>query len=155
MAENNTYTQIHIQIVFAVKFRQAQIENEFKAELYKYITGIIQQRKHKLIAINGMPDHIHIFIGMRPNQSLSDLVKEIKSISSKWINEKRFLPFRFEWQNSYGAFSYGRSQIDSVVKFINNQEEHHKKESFRSEYIKFLEKFEIEYNDIYIFKDLI
>lgn len=155
MAENNTYTQIHIQIVFAVKFRQAQIKNEFKTKLYKYITGIIQQRKHKLIAINGMPDHIHIFIGMRPNQSLSDLVKEIKSISSKWINENKFLPYQFEWQDSYGAFSYGKSQIDSVVKYINNQEEHHKKESFRSEYIKFLEKFEIDFDEKYIFKDLI
>lgn len=155
MSENNTYTQIHIQIVFAVKFRQAQIKNEFKDELYKYITGIIQQRKHKLIAINGMSDHIHVFIGMRPNQSLSDLVKEIKSISSKWINEKRFLPFRFEWQDSYGAFSYSKSHIDAVIKYINNQENHHKKESFRDEYINFLEKFEIDYDEKYIFKDLI
>lgn len=155
MAENNTYTQIHIQIVFAVKFRQAQIKNDFKIELYKYITGIVQQRKHKLIAINGMSDHIHIFIGMRPNQSLSDLVKEIKSISSKWINEKKFLPYRFEWQDSFGAFSYSKSHIDAVVKYINNQEEHRKKENFKEEYIKFLEKFEIDYDEKYVFKDLI
>ena len=144
MAENNTYTQIHIQI-----------KNDFKIELYKYITGIVQQREHKLIAINGMSDHIHIFIGMRPNQSLSDLVKEIKSISSKWINEKKFLPYRFEWQDSFGAFSYSKSHIDAVVKYINNQEEHHKKENFKEEYIKFLEKFEIDYDEKYVFKDLI
>lgn len=102
-----------------------------------------------------MSDHIHIFIGMRPNQSLSDLVKEIKSISSKWINEKKFLPYRFEWQDSFGAFSYSKSHIDAVVKYINNQEEHHKKENFKEEYIKFLEKFEIDYDEKYVFKNLI
>ena len=95
MAENNTYTQIHIQLVFAVKFRQALIQNEWKDDLFKYITGIIQTRKHKLLSINGMPDHIHILIGLRPNQSVSDLVQEVKSISSKWINENNFIPFRF------------------------------------------------------------
>lgn len=155
MAENNTYTQIHIQIVFAVKFRNSQIKTEWKEELYKYITGIIQNKKHKLLAINGMPDHIHILIGMRPNQSLSDLVSEIKSNSSKWINEKRFLPYRFEWQDSFGAFSYGKSQIDKVIQYINNQEQHHSKKSFVQEYKDFLEAFGIEYEKKYIFKDLI
>lgn len=155
MAENNTYTQIHIQIIFAVKFRKSQIESEWKHELYKYITGIIQNRKHKLLAINGVSDHIHILIGMRPNQSLSDLVQEIKSSSSKWINDNKFLRLRFEWQDSYGAFSYGRSQIDSVIQYINNQEEHHKERSLQQEYINFLQKFQVEFEEKYIFKKLI
>lgn len=155
MAENNTYTQIHIQLVFAVKFRQALIQNEWKDDLFKYITGIIQNRKHKLLSINGMPDHIHILIGLRPNQSLSDLVQEVKSISSKWINENKFTPFRFEWQDSFGAFSYGKSQINDVIRYIDNQEKHHHKKSFREEYVDILEKFEIEYNEKYVFKELI
>lgn len=155
MADNNTYTQIHIQIVFAVKFRNSQIQEEWKDELYKYITGIIQHNKHKLLAINGVSDHIHIFVGMRSHQSLSDLVKDIKGCSSKWINEKKFLPTRFEWQNSFGAFSYGKSQVESVIQYINNQEEHHKKTDFKTEYIAFLEKFEVEYDLKFIFKDLI
>ena len=155
MAENNTYTQIHIQLVFAVKFRQALIQNEWKDDLFKYITGIIQNRKHKLLSINGMPDHIHILIGLRPNQSVSDLVQEVKSISSKWINENNFIPFRFEWQDSFGAFSYGKSQINDVIRYIENQEKHHHKKSFREEYVDFLEKFEIDYNEKYVFKELI
>jgi REP element-mobilizing transposase RayT len=155
MSENNTYSQIHIQLVFAVKFKDALINEACKEELYKYITGIIQNNKHKLICINGMPDHIHILIGMRPSQSISDLVKDIKSNSSRWINEKKFLPVRFEWQDSFGAFSYGKSQVDSVVHYILNQENHHKKENFREEYLNFLKKFEIDYNEKYIFKDLI
>lgn len=155
MAENNTYTQIHIQLVFAVKFRQALIQNEWKDDLFKYITGIIQNRKHKLLSINGMPDHIHILIGLRPNQSVSDLVQEVKSISSKWINENKLIPFRFEWQDSFGAFSYGKSQINDVIRYIENQEKHHHKKSFREEYVDFLEKFEIKYNEKYVFKELI
>ena len=155
MAENNTYTQIHIQLIFAVKFRQALISKEWKDELFKYITGIIQNRKHKLLSINGMPDHIHILIGLRPNQSVSDLVQEVKSNSSKWINEKRFIPVRFEWQDSFGAFSYGRSQISNVIRYIENQEEHHRKKSFREEYLEFLEKFEIEFEEKYVFKELV
>lgn len=154
MAENNTYTQLHIQIVFAVKFRDSQIKSEWRDELYKYITAIIQNKKHKLLAINGMPDHIHILIGMRPTQSLSDLVKDIKSNSSRWINEKGFTSSRFEWQDSFGAFSYSKSQIDSVVKYINNQEKHHQKKSFKSEYIDFLKVFEIDFDEKFIFKEL-
>lgn len=155
MAENNTYTQIHIQLVFAVKFRQALIQKEWKDDLFKYITGIIQNRKHKLLSINGMPDHIHILIGLRPNQSLSDLVQDVKSISSKWINENKFIPNRFEWQNGFGAFSYGKSQINDVIRYIENQEKHHHKKSFQEEYIEFLEKFEIEYDVKYVFKELV
>ena len=155
MAENNTYTQIHIQLVFAVKYRQALIQKEWKDDLYKYITGIIQNRKHKLLSINGMPDHIHVLIGLRPNQSISELVQEVKSISSKWINENNLITARFEWQDSFGAFSYSKSQIDTVIKYIENQEKHHQKKSFREEYLDFLTKFEVDYNEKYVFKELI
>lgn len=155
MAENNTYTQLHIQLIFAVKYRQALIKKEWKDDLYKYITGIIQNRKHKLLSINGMPDHIHILIGLRPNQSISDLVQEVKSSSSKWINESRLIPVRFEWQDSFGAFSYGKSQINDVIRYIEDQEKHHLEKSFREEYLEFLNKFEIEYKDQYVFKELI
>jgi REP element-mobilizing transposase RayT len=156
MSESNaTYTQIHIQLIFAVKFRDALIQTNWKEELYKYVTGIIQNNNHKLICINGMPDHIHILIGLRPNQSISSLVNEIKSNSSKFINEKRFLPFRFEWQKGYGAFSYGKSQLSDVINYINNQEKHHHKKSFREEYLDFLNKFEVNYNEDYVFNDLI
>jgi len=156
MADSNaTYSQIHIQLIFAVKFRDALIQNDWKEELYKYMTGIIQNNNHKLLSINGMPDHIHILIGLRPNQALSELVNQIKSNSSKWINDKRFLPVRFEWQKGYGAFSYGKSQIPVVINYINNQEIHHQKKSFKQEYLDFLNKFEIEYNQEYVFNDLI
>lgn len=151
----NTYTQIHIQFVFAVKFRNGLINPSFKGELYQYISGILKQHNHKLLAINGMPDHLHIFIGMRPTQSISDLMQDIKGSSSKWINEKKFLKIKFEWQEGYGAFSYSKSHVDTVIKYIKNQEEHHKKESFRDEYLKFLKAFEIEYDERYIFRDLI
>lgn len=156
MADSNaTYSQIHIQLIFAVKFRDALIQNDWKEELYKYMTGIIQNNNHKLLSINGMPDHIHILIGLRPKHALSELVNQIKSNSSKWINDKRFLPVRFEWQKGYGAFSYGKSQIPVVINYINNQEIHHQKKSFKQEYLDFLNKFEIEYNQEYVFNDLI
>lgn len=156
MSESNaTYTQIHIQLIFAVKFRDAVIHPNWKEELQKYIAGIIQHNNHKLLVINSMPDHIHILIGMRPKQALSELVNDIKSNSSKFINEKKFLPVRFEWQKGYGAFSYGKSQLNDVINYINNQEKHHQKKSFREEYVEFLEKFEVDYNTEYIFNDLI
>lgn len=151
----NTYTQIHLQFVFAVKYRRASILPSFKDELYKYITGIIQHYDHKVLAINGVEDHIHIFIGMRPTQSVSDLLQDIKKSSSKWINEKKFLQTKFEWQSGYGAFSYSKSHVENVVNYIAKQEEHHKKETFREEYLKFLKAFEIDYNENYIFKELI
>ncbi len=151
----NTYTQIHVQFVFAVKYRDGLINPSFKEELYQYIAGIIKHHNHKLIAINGMSDHIHIFIGMRPTQSISDLMQDIKGSSSKWINEKRFLKVKFEWQEGYGAFSYSKSHVSNVVKYIENQEKHHKKESFRDEYLKFLNSFEVEYDERFIFKNLI
>lgn len=149
----NTYTQIHVQFVFAVKYRNGLIHASFKEELYQYISGIIKANNHKLLAINGMPDHLHIFIGMRPTQSISDLLQDIKGSSSKWINEKKFLKVKFEWQEGYGAFSYSKSHVDNVISYIQNQESHHKKESFRDEYLKFLKVFEIEYDERYIFNE--
>ena len=151
----NTYTQVHIHFVFSVKYREGVIGASWKEELYKYISGIIKANKHKLLAINGMPDHIHILIGMRPTQSISDLIQDIKGSSSKWINEKKFLKSKFEWQEGYGAFSYSKSQLNSVISYINNQETHHKKISFRDEYLDFLRKFEIDFDEKYIFKALI
>lgn len=151
----NTYTQIHIHFVFAVKFRYGIIQDHWKDNLYKYITGIVQNNNHKLLAINGMPDHIHILIGIRPSQSISDLMKDVKQGSSLWINENKFTNGRFEWQEGYGAFSYSKSQINTVIEYIQNQEIHHKKRTFREEYLEFLEKFEIEYDEKFIFKDLL
>ena len=149
----NTYTQIHIQFVFAVKYRNGLIHASFKEELYQYISGIIKANNHKLLAINGMPDHLHIFIGMRPTQPISDLLQDIKGSSSKWINEKKFLKVKFEWQEGYGAFSYSKAHVKNVIEYIQNQENHHKKESFREEYLKFLKVFEIEYDERYIFNE--
>jgi putative transposase len=137
----NTYTQLHIQFVFAVKYRDGVIQSSWKDELYKYITGIVQQNKHKLISINGMSDHIHILIGMRPHQSISDLMQDVKGNSSKWINEKKLVKGKFEWQEGYGAFSYGKSQMKDVILYIENQEQHHLKKTFREEYLDFLIKF--------------
>ncbi len=151
----NTYTQIHLHLIFAVKYRTGIIEDKWKDELYKYITGIIQSNNNKLLIINGMPDHIHILIGIRPNQSVSELLQDIKGSSSKWINEKGFVKGKFEWQEGFGAFSYSKSQIKDVIKYIENQEEHHKKRTFREEYLAFLDAFEVEYNEKYIFKELI
>lgn len=151
----NTYTQIHIHFVFAVKYRKAIIQTEWKDDLYKYISGIVQNDKHKLLCINGMSDHIHILIGMRPAQSVSDLMKDVKQGSSLWINENKLAKCHFEWQEGYGAFSYSKSQIQNVVNYIQNQEEHHKKKTFLEEYKEFLEKFEVDFDERYIFKELI
>jgi len=151
----NTYTQIHIHFVFAVKFRQAIIHTEWKGELYKYITGIIRNNNHKLLAINGVSDHVHILIGIRPAQSISDLMKNIKQDSSRWINKNKFLKTHFEWQEGYGAFSYSKSQLNAVINYIDNQEVQHKKKTFREEYIDFLEKFEVDFDEKFIFKELI
>jgi REP element-mobilizing transposase RayT len=150
----NTYTQIHIQVVFAVKNRESVIGKQWKEELYKYITSIIQNNNHKLLAINGMPDHLHIFFGFRPTQSLADLIQMIKGDSSKWINQKKFTQSKFYWQEGYGAFSYGKSQVHQVIKYIENQEQHHKKKTFIEEYKEFLIAFGIEYDEKYIYKPI-
>jgi putative transposase len=147
----NTYTQIYLQLVFSPSGRQNIIPVKHKEELQMYTTGIVQKRNHKMLAINFMPDHVHIFIGYKPSQSLPDLLRDIKSNTSKFINDKKWLPCRFNWQEGYGAFSYGQSQINNVIQYINTQEIHHKKATFKEEYLKLLEKFEIEYNDEYIF----
>jgi putative transposase len=148
----NTYTQIHIHAVFAVQNRGCIISDQWKDELYRYITGIIQNNGHKLLAINGMPDHLHVLFGMRPVQSLSDLMQDIKGSSSKWINDKHFIKSKFSWQEGYGAFSYGRSQLPQVVRYIQNQETHHKKKTFSEEYKEFLDAFEVSYDERYMFK---
>ena len=148
-----TFTQMHVQIVYAVKFRQGLIQPDWEAELYKYTTGIIQKFDHKMLAINGMPDHVHILIGLRPKQAVSDLVQKIKANSSKWINEQGFLKHRFEWQEGYGAFTYTKSHVPKVIEYIRNQKEHHKKVTFREEYLKFLNWAEIEFDEKYIFKE--
>jgi len=150
----NTYTQIHIQAVFVVKHRACIISPLWKDELYKYITGIVQQKNHKLLIINGMPDHIHILFGMNPIQSLSDLMQDIKGSSSKWINETRNLRNTFTWQPGYGAFSYSKSQVKRVYEYIKNQEEHHKKKTFNEEYIQFLKEQEVSYDDRYLFSPI-
>jgi len=149
----NTYTQLHIQFVFAVKNRLALIHPSWKDRLYQYITGIIQNNDHKMLRINGMSDHIHILIGMRPSQSISSLIQNVKTESSKWIKENDFCHSPFAWQEGYGAFSYSKSHVPDVIRYIQNQEVHHKKETFLDEYIKILKAFEIEYDKQYIFKE--
>ena len=147
----NTYTQIHLQLVFAVKYRAALIHKSWKDELYKYITGIIQNNSHKLLGINGIEDHIHIMVGFRTHQSLADLLQDIKTNSSKWINEKKFIEKKFNWQEGYGAFSYSKSHLKNVLTYIENQEVHHKKIGFIDEYKSLLKKFDVEYDERYIF----
>ncbi len=150
---SNTYTQIHIQFVFAPKFRKALIHSSWKKELYLYMSGIVERNRHKLIAINGMPDHIHILIGCRPHQSASDLMQNLKRDSSKWINTKKLSSSKFEWQEGFGGFSYSKSQLKDVIKYIENQEKHHEKKTFIQEYLDFLDKFEVEYDERYIFHE--
>lgn len=149
---SSTYSQIYIQIVFAVKGRQSLIQQSWEEELYKYVTGIIQNKGQKMLAINGMLDHIHIFIGLKPSCCLSDLVREIKKASNVFINEKKFCPFKFEWQEGYGAFSYSHSALDNVIGYIANQKEHHRKKSFKEEYVDFLKKFAVDYKEEYLFE---
>lgn len=148
----NTYTQIYIHVVFAVEGRQNLISQEHNDQLQKYIVGIVSGQKHKLIAINNMPDHMHLLIGQRPDSSLSDLVQAVKAGSSKFINETHWVIGRFSWQAGFGAFSCSRSQLDTVIRYIGNQQKHHAKQSFRDEYIELLEKFNVEYDPCYIFK---
>ncbi len=149
----NTYTQLHIQLVFAVKYRTSLIQTEWKEKLHQYITGIFQNNEHKMLQINSMPDHIHIFIGMRPNQSISALVQNLIAESSKWIKENNFCRSAFAWQEGFGAFSYFNSHVPDVIRYIQNQGAHHKKETFLDEYRQMLKAFEIEYDEQYIFKE--
>ncbi len=137
----------------AVKYRKAMILSSWKDELHKYITGIVQNYSHKMLGINSVPDHIHIFFGMRPTQSISDLMKIVKAESSGWINERNFSDGRFQWQNGYGAFSYCRSEVQTVINYIKNQERHHTRESFKEEYVRILQEFEVDYDTNYLFAD--
>ncbi len=148
----NTFTQLYTQLVFAVQGRQNIIQNRFEEDVYKYITGIIQNKGHKLISINGMPDHIHIFIGMKPKEAISDLVRDVKKDSSKLINSKNWIRGKFNWQEGFGGFSYGHSQISDVANYIDNQKKHHKKRTFIEEYLELLKKFQIEFDKRYLFE---
>jgi REP element-mobilizing transposase RayT len=148
----NTYTQIYIHIVFAVEGRQNLIKPEYNDELQKYITGIVSGQKQKLITINNMPDHLHLLVGLLPDVALSDLMRDVKAGSSKFINERHWVAGRFSWQEGFGAFSYSRSQFGTVIRYIENQQEHHSRQSFSDEYIELLEKFGVQYDRRYIFK---
>lgn len=148
----STFSQIYIQIVFAVKGRESLIHSSWEEELHKYISGTVKNKEQKLIAINGMPDHIHILIGMKPTCCLSDLVREIKKSSNDFIKEKKFVREKFTWQEGYGAFSYSHSSLDNVINYIKNQKEHHQKKTFKEEYLELLHKFEIEFKPEYLYE---
>jgi putative transposase len=148
----NTYTQCYFHLVFSVKNRDALIKKAWKNDLEKYITGIVQNQKHKMLAIGTMPDHIHIFIGYNVNFLIPGLVEEIKTSSNAWIKENKFSKYKFEWQKGYGAFTHARSQLDTVVKYVLTQEEHHKTKTFQEEYLDMLRKNEIEFKDEYVFE---
>jgi putative transposase len=151
----NTYTQLHIHFVFAVKYRKAIITSEWEDILHKYITGIVQCNGHKMLAINSAEDHIHIFIGLNPKQSISEIMRLVKGDSSEFVNKEKFTKRKFQWQEGYGAFSNSHSQIDAIVKYILNQKTHHAKTSFKDEYLKILKDNNIEYDEKYIFHDLL
>jgi REP-associated tyrosine transposase len=148
----NTYTQLYIHFVFAVKYRAAMLHPSWDERLRLYITAIVQNHKHKMIAINNVPDHIHFFVGLNPNHAISDLMRVVKGDSSEWINNEKFTKRKFNWQDGYAAFSHSKSQVDSVVKYILKQQEHHQKTSFLDEYREMLENFGIDYDERYIFK---
>ena len=148
----NTYTQIYIQVVFAVEGRQILIHSEWKEELHKYITGIVTARVQKLLAIHCMLDHAHLLIGQKPNIALSDLVGDIKTGSTNFINRKRWIAGRFNWQEGFGAFSYSHSHLTTVIRYIQNQVQHHARKTFREEYLSILDKFEVPHEERYIFK---
>lgn len=148
----NTFSQIYVQTVFAVTERSCVIKPSFREEVHKYITGIVTHQGQKLIVINSMPDHLHMLIGLRPSMALADLVREIKSDSTNFINENRWVHGRFSWQEGYGAFSYGHSQLDMIIRYIQNQEQHHHRRSFRSEYLTLLRKFDIAFENQYLFE---
>jgi REP element-mobilizing transposase RayT len=148
----NTFSQIYLQFVFAVKHRQCLIAKIHKEELHKYITGLVSHRKAKMLAVHCMPDHLHLFVGFKPVISIADFIKEIKVESNEFINDKKWTRGKFSWQEGYGVFSYSHSHIGSVINYIRNQEEHHQKKSFREEYQKFLQKFEIPFEEKYLFK---
>jgi REP element-mobilizing transposase RayT len=151
----NTYHQIYLQIVFAVKYRKAVIEESWRAQLFGVIGNLINETNCKTIIVNGVQDHVHCLVGMKPVVSVSELMQTVKAKSSKYINAHSLTSKRFEWQEGYGVFSYGQSQINDVYLYIQNQEVHHKRQSFKEEYLEFLKKFKVEYDEQYLFNDLV
>lgn len=147
----NTYRQLYVQFVFAVSGRKHLIPKSYKEDVHRYITGVVQARKHKMIQVHCMPDHTHLFIGLHPSQSIADLAEEVKTAATKYIKQQSWMPFDFSWQRGYGAFSYSHSHISAVANYIENQEIHHRKKTFKEEYIDFLEKFSVEYDEKYLF----
>lgn len=147
----NTYTQIYLHIVFAVKKRQNLIDDSWKDEFHKYNCGIVNGKDQKEYAIGGVSDHIHILVSIKPNVAVSDLVRDIKANSSKWVNERNYVPGKFQWQGGFGAFSYAQSQLGNLISYINNQEKHHRKIPFKVEYLEMLEKFDVQYDEKYLF----
>jgi putative transposase len=152
---SNTYTQLYIHCVFAVKYRKAVIQLTWEDRLHKYITGIVQNNGHKLLAINSMPDHLHLFVGLDPKQSISEMMRLVKGDSSEFINNEKFTERKFSWQEGYGAFSNSRSQIDSVVKYILNQKQHHGQKTFKEEYLSILKDYDVNYDERYVFQALL
>ncbi len=148
---SGSFSQIYLQIIFAVKNRQNLLHESWRQEIFKYMAGIIKEKKQKPIIVNGVSDHVHLFVGLKPSMCISDLVRDIKSNTTNFINEKKILRNKFSWQEGYGVFSYAHSQINTVYHYVENQKEHHRKKSFREEYIDFLEKFQIEYKEKYLF----
>jgi putative transposase len=149
---SSTFSQIYIQVVFAVKGRQNFLQKPWRDEVFKYMSGIIKAKNQKPIIVNGVSNHVHLFIGLKPSIALSDLVRDVKNNSTNFIKEQKFIKGNFSWQEGFGAFSYAHSQIDQVYQYILNQEEHHRKKSFKEEYLDFLRKFEIEYEEKYLFE---
>ena len=147
-----TFSQIYIQAVFAVKNRENLLQKQWRDEVFKYMAGIIKGKNQKPIIVNGVGDHVHLFIGLKPVMALSDLMRDIKNNTTNFINEKKLVPGIFSWQEGYGAFSYSHSQLDAVYQYILNQEEHHKKKTFREEYVDMLQKFEIDHDEKYLFE---
>jgi REP element-mobilizing transposase RayT len=147
-----TFTQIYIQLIFSPLYREALLHPPIRPDIFRYMSGIVTHLGHKSIIINGMADHVHLFIGLNPKLSISETVKEVKRASSLFINQQKFFPGKFQWQSGYGGFSYSQSHIDRVYQYILNQQEHHKKKSFREEYMGFLKKYNIEFENQYLFE---
>ena len=149
----NSYTQLYIQIIFAVKYREALLKKEWRKELFQYITAIVQNHRHKMMIINGVEDHVHMFVSMNPSQSVSELVREVKRSSAVWLKENKYKKSRFQWQKGYGAFSYSQSQTERVINYIKKQEEHHKKISLQEEYKDFLKSYEVSFRDEFLLQE--
>lgn len=147
----NTFSQIYVHIIFSTKGRNKLILTSFRDELFKYITGIIKRKGQVPLAVNGTADHVHIFTGMKPEKAISDLVRDVKHFSTRFINDNKLSQVKFYWQEGYAAFSYSHSQIDAVIKYIINQEKHHKTKSFQEEYRELMEKFNVKYDERYLF----